>query len=193
MLNALFFVKSILLGLGLAVDSFVVAMANGMTERRSRARVVLTAVMLGVFQLAAVMIGWAIAHVAYTYFGWIKTALSVIVAVVFLFFGIRAFTFKKDDKSERKSSLVKTGVGALLVQCLATSADALTVGLTIEEYGVTAALVCAGVIAIVTFLIYILGHKAGKRFGMRYERAADTVGGIAFLLIAVEIIVTTFI
>ena len=192
MLNALFFLKSILLGLGLAVDSFVVAMANGMTKLQSRARVISTAVMLGVFQLAAVMIGWVIAHVAYTHFEWIKTVLSCLAAVVFLFFGIKALSTKKDDGVEQ-SVTVATGVSALLVQCLATSADALTVGLTIEEYGAVAAVICAAVIAVVTFLMYVLGYAAGKRFGMRYERVADTMGGIAFLLIAVEIILTTFI
>ena len=54
-------------------------------------------------------------------------------------------------------------------------------------------MICAAVIAVVTFFMYVLGHAAGKRFGMRYEHVADTVGGIAFLLIAVEVIITTFI
>ncbi|MDE6400980.1 MAG: manganese efflux pump MntP family protein, partial [Clostridiales bacterium] len=92
-----------------------------------------------------------------------------------------------------RDQCVKVGVGALIAQGAATSVDALTVGFTIEDYGVFAALACSAIIAATTFFIYLIGFAVGKKFGMRFEKAASIVGGAVFLAIAVEIIITTYI
>ena len=79
-----------------------------------------------------------------------------------------------------------------MAQCAATSVDALTVGFTIEEYAVYAALACSAIIAATTFVVYLVGFFVGKKFGMRFEKVASVVGGAVFIAIAVEIIITTY-
>ena len=75
----------------------------------------------------------------------------------------------------------------LLVQGVATSIDALSVGFTIAHYGTGMALVCAALIAAVTFVICVCGVELGKRFGTRFAGKAEIVGGLILIGIGLEI------
>ena len=80
--------------------------------------------------------------------------------------------------------------GALLVQGIATSIDALSVGFTIAEYDLLSALTEAVIIGAVTFGICVLGVKLGKRLGLKLAGKASVFGGIILILIGLEIFIT---
>lgn len=79
---------------------------------------------------------------------------------------------------------------ALLVQGVATSIDALSTGFTISDYSAVMALLCALIIATVTFIICIIGVEVGKKFGTRLAGKAGILGGIILIAIGIEIFIT---
>lgn len=94
----------------------------------------------------------------------------------------------KSNRDEMEKS--KVGLTALLVQGVATSIDALSVGFTIAEYGFLMALACAFIIAGVTFVICISGLIIGKTFGTKFSNKATMVGGVILIAIGLEIFIT---
>ena len=108
--------------------------------------------------------------------------LLVIIGGQLLISGIRP------DDSEHPH----TGVGlkALLVQGVATSIDALSVGFTISDYGWGMALVCSLIIAAVTFLICIGGLFIGRKFGIKLAGKAQILGGVILIGIGLEIFIS---
>ena len=92
----------------------------------------------------------------------------------------------KEDESETAS----VGLLALFVQGIATSIDALSVGFTIADYGFIAALVCALIIAVVTFVICSAGLMIGKKFGTKLSNKATILGGVILIFIGIEIFMT---
>ena len=92
--------------------------------------------------------------------------------------------------NDEDDEVQKLGIGALLVQGVATSIDALSVGFTISEYGLIMALVCALIIAVVTFIICMVGLVIGKKFGTKFSNKAAIFGGIILIGIGLEIFIT---
>ena len=84
----------------------------------------------------------------------------------------------------------RLGLGALLVQGVATSIDALSVGFTIAEYDWLMALVCSLIIAAVTFLICIGGLFIGRKFGIKLAGKAQILGGVILIGIGLEIFIS---
>ena len=82
------------------------------------------------------------------------------------------------------------GLAALLVQGVATSIDALSVGFTIAEYEAPMALACAVIIAVVTFVICLGGLAIGKKFGTHLAGKAGIMGGIILIFIGLEIFIS---
>ena len=78
----------------------------------------------------------------------------------------------------------------LILQGIATSIDALSVGFTISNYTFLMALICALVIALVTFIICYAGVSIGKRFGTHLANRANILGGIILIAIGLEIFLT---
>lgn len=95
---------------------------------------------------------------------------------------------KKSDEDQNKKTVL--GFGTLLVQGVATSIDALSVGFTVEQYPPIMALVCALIIAAITFIICLSGVLLGKKFGSLLKKA-DLIGGIILIGIGVEILLTS--
>ena len=185
--TASFFINSILLGVGLAMDAFSVSLANGLNEpRMARARMALIAGCFALFQFLMPMIGWFCVHSveqAFASFGraipWIALILLGCIGGKMLFEGIRG-----GDGSENKTAL---GMGALLLQGIATSIDALSVGFTIADYGPFMAFVAALIIAVVTYGICRAGLVLGKRFGTRLAGRASILGGLILIAIGIEV------
>ena len=189
--NPLFFVNSFLLGVGLAMDAFSVSMANGLNEPHMKVgRMCKIAGTYGIFQIAMPLIGWFCVHTIATYFEafqkfipWIALILLAIIGGKMLVEGIRG----KDKSDEENTQL--SGV-ALLVQGIATSIDALSVGFTIADYGALMALVCALIVGITTFCLCMIGLKIGKTAGTRLSNKASILGGVILIAIGIEIFVS---
>ena len=89
--------------------------------------------------------------------------------------------------TEEKCDIPNLTLGMLLTQGVATSIDALSVSFTIAEYELLDALLCVGIIAIVTFVVCLAGVALGKRFGMKFAGKASVFGGVILIAIGVEI------
>lgn len=188
--SLLFFFNSVLLGIGLAMDAFSVSLANGLNEpAMKKKKMCAIAGVFAVFQAMMPMIGWICVHTIIQYFTafekfipWIALLLLLFIGGKMLMEGIKS----KDDKTEKP----KIGITALLVQGVATSIDALSVGFTIAEYGLVMALICALIIAIVTFVICMAGLAIGRRFGTKFAGKAAILGGVILITIGIEIFAT---
>ncbi|MBQ4284806.1 MAG: manganese efflux pump [Lachnospira sp.] len=188
--NLVFFVNSVLLGVGLAMDAFSVSLANGLNEPgMKKGRVCLIAGVFAGFQALMPMLGWICVHTIVqcfrafeTFIPWIALALLGFIGGNMLVEGI-----KNKDSEEEKPAV---GFVALLVQGVATSIDALSVGFTIAEYSWIMALVCALIIAAVTMVICVCGVEIGKKFGTKLAGKASILGGIILIAIGIEIWVT---
>ena len=188
--DLLFFVNSAMLGVGLAMDAFSVSLANGLNEpAMKKNRMSLIAGVFAFFQAAMPMIGWICVHTIMQVFKnfekfipWIALLLLCYIGGELLLDGI------KNQDSEEEST--KLGFGALMVQGVATSIDALSVGFTIAEYGFVMALICALIIAVVTFIISFAGLILGKKFGTKFAGKASILGGVILIGIGLEIFLT---
>jgi putative Mn2+ efflux pump MntP len=188
--SILFFFNSVLLGIGLAMDAFSVSLANGLNEAgMKKSKMFCIAGVFALFQALMPMLGWICVHTVLQYFKvfenfipWIALVLLAFIGGKMLFEGIR-----NDSDNEENTSV---GITALLVQAIATSIDALSVGFTIAEYNVVMATVCAAIIAVVTFFICMAGLAIGKKVGTKFSNKAAILGGSILILIGLEIFIT---
>lgn len=188
--SLLFFFNSILLGLGLAMDAFSVSLANGLNESNMKInRMCFIAGIFAFFQALMPMIGWTCIHTVLQYFKefekfipWIALGLLGFIGGKMLIEGIK--------NNEPDIQTTSVGITVLLVQGIATSIDALSVGFTIAEYGLIMALVCALIIAVVTFFICMTGLAIGKKVGTKFSNKAAILGGTILILIGLEIFIT---
>ena len=187
--NVMFFVNAILLGVGLAMDAFSVSLANGLRAPHMGAGKMCTiAGTFGAFQAAMPLLGWVCEHTIVQYFRAFEKCIPFIALALLLFIGgkmlIEGIRGGETEEAEAVS------FGGLLVQGIATSIDALSVGFTIAEYDFWHALTAALLISVVTFGICIGGLFLGKRFGMRFSGKATILGGVILILIGLEIFLT---
>lgn len=188
--SILFFFNSIMLGVGLAMDAFSVSLADGLNEPgMKRKKMCGIAGVFAFFQALMPMVGWICVHTIVRYFRafekfvpWIALALLSFIGVNMLWEGMG----KQEESTEKK----KLGVTMLLMQGIATSIDALSVGFTIAEYGAVMALVCALIVAVVTYIICMAGLLIGRKFGTRFSKRAAVFGGVILISIGIEIFVT---
>lgn len=188
--NYLFFFNSALLGVGLAMDAFSVSLANGLNEPdMKKKRMCGIAGVFAFFQAAMPMIGWICVHTVLQYFQAFGTWIPWIALILLLFIGGKMLLdgIRKNNEETEK---IKVGAAALLLQGVATSIDALSVGFTIAEYGLVMAFVCAVIISGVTFAVCMAGLMIGKRFGTKFSNKASILGGSILILIGIEIFVT---
>lgn len=188
-----FIITNILLGVGLAMDAFSVSLANGLNEPCMKHRKQFAiAGTFAFFQALMPMIGWVCIHTIAERFEafekfipWIALILLCVIGGHMLKEGICG-----DDEED---CCAKTGVGftALMVQGVATSIDALSVGFTIAEYNVGAALIAALIIAVVTFIICTFGLIVGKTAGSRLGGKAEILGGCILIFIGLKIFISS--
>ena len=186
----MFFLNSILLGVGLAMDAFSVSLANGLNEPlMKKRRMGLIAGVFGGFQGLMPLIGWICVHTVVQYFSAFEKVIPWIALILLAFIGGKML---KDGISggEEESGGGLLGFGALMVQGIATSIDALSVGFTISAYGLPMALTSALIIAAVTFVICVFGLQIGKTFGTKLAGKSQIFGGVLLILIGLEIFVT---
>ena len=202
-LDFLFFFEAAMLGLGLAMDAFSVSLANGLNEPRMPiVKMCGIAGVFAVFQALMPMLGWICVKTVVEVFGfieflipWFALGLLGFIGGKMLFDGIAENKACLDESSEackiaRDAKVL--GIGALIVQGIATSIDALSVGFTIAEYNVWEALVAVAVIALVTFPICLGGILIGRGAGAKLSGKAGILGGAILIFIGLEIFITSW-
>ncbi len=190
-LSLLFFVNSAALGAGLAMDAFSVSIANGLREPdMKKERMFLIAGTFALFQFMMPLLGWVCVHTVVTYFRVFEKAIPWIALILLSFIGGNML---KDAFSKEKTEEEELGGGTLIMQGIATSIDALSVGFTIAEYNLSEALIASLIIGIVTFAICMFGLLSGRKVGSRISEKANIFGGVILIVIGLEIFITSFI
>lgn len=188
-----FVFNSVLLGVGLAMDAFSVSLANGLHEPRMRRRKMCAiAGVFAFFQALMPMLGWVCVHTIVEHFRSFEKLIPWIALILLLFIGGKMLQEGLHSDAQEVESTTSVGLTALLVQGVATSIDALSVGFTIAEYGFTQALAAAIIIAAVTFVICMGGLVIGRRAGTALSGKAGILGGGILIFIGIEIFVTSF-
>ena len=183
--------NSVLLGVGLAMDAFSVSLANGLNEPKMKMpKVCGVSGIFALFQFAMPMIGWVCVSTIAHRFGafqkfipWIALALLGFIGGKMLYEGI----VNKDSEEEKPA----VGFSALIVQGVATSIDALSVGFTIADYSLLEALLACILIGVVTFFICFAGIIIGKKAGTKLAGKAGILGGAILIFIGLEIFITS--
>lgn len=190
-----FFLNSILLGIGLAMDAFSVSLANGLNEPCMRKRrMCKIAGIFGFFQALMPMIGWICVHTIVQYFQSFEKLIPWIALGLLGYIGGKMLWEGIHDQGEEEDACGKSGVSfqELIVQGIATSIDALSVGFTIANYNFASALLCALIIAVVTFIICMGGLYIGKKAGTKLAGKAGILGGVILIFIGIEIFVSSW-
>ena len=190
--SCIFFINSVLLGAGLAMDAFSVSMANGLNESAMKSkRMCLIAGVFAFFQFIMPLAGWFCVHTIVEYFNKFSRFIPWIALFLLLFIGgkmiYEAFFQKNEGEQSVESSHLS--FATLLLQGVATSIDALSVGFTIADYDFLHALTASLIIAVVTFAICFAGLHLGKKAGNHLSSKADVLGGLILIGIGIEIFV----
>ncbi len=190
-LSIAFFFNSVLLGIGLAMDAFSVSLANGLNNPcMKKTRISIIAGTFALFQALMPMFGWLCVHTFVSYFRSFEKFIPYIALILLSFIGGKMLYDSIKNKNEPCSENQNVGFGALIVQGIATSIDALSVGFTISEYNVWLALLSSGIIAAVTFIICFGGVLIGQKAGIKLADKAGVFGGIILIFIGLEIFIS---
>lgn len=178
------FVELFLIAVGLSMDAFAVSVCKGLGMRRlNMGQATVIALFFGAFQALMPVIGWAVgaqfAHFVSAYAHWIAFALLAFVGGKMLW---DAFHGEEDD-----AGTFKLDMGELLMLAVATSIDALAVGVSFAFLDV-AIVPSAALIGITTFALSLLGVVVGHQFGSRWEKPATIAGGIVLILIGMKVL-----
>lgn len=187
-MDLLFFINSILLGIGLAMDAFSVSVANGLNEpNMPKTKSLGISLTFGIFQFAMPMIGWVCVHYLLESFNSFQKYIPWIALILLLYIGGKMIIESIHNKEEDEKPTV--GIWELFVQGVATSIDALSVGFTIAQYNLTEALIESIIIGVTTSLICVVGIIIGKKFGNKFSKSASIIGGVILIAIGIEIFV----
>lgn len=185
-----FFLQSLLLGAGLAMDAFSISIANGLAEphmpwRRGAG----LSLVFGFYQWLMPMIGWAVVFTALEAFQSFQFCIPWISFALLVYFGI---TLIKDAKNKERAEKHIT-FSVLMLQGLATSMDALSVGFVLADQSFKEAMTGSVIIGLVTFFICLIGVFLGKKVGWILAEKAKICGGILLILIGCKILYSALI
>lgn len=184
--------NSILLGIGLAMDAFSVSLANGLNEPKMPPQcMILIAGVFAVFQWLMPLIGWVCVHTIVQYFRTFEALIPWIALFLLCFIGGKMLKEGIANNNEETAGLKeRLAFSALILQGIATSIDALSVGFAIADYNLFSALSASTLIGIVTFVICIGGLMIGKKAGTHLSGKAGILGGVILILIGLEIFIS---
>lgn len=173
-------------GIGLSMDAFAVAICKGLAMRRINWKhAVIIALFFGAFQALMPFLGWAVGRTFESLIAafdhWIAFGLLVFLGGKFLFDALRR------DEAEGAACDIALDVRGLLMLSIATSIDALAVGIAMAALKVNILSACA-VIGAITFVISFAGVAVGNFFGNRFQKKAEITGGIILILIGLNIL-----
>ena len=204
MINAIIY--AILLGGGLAMDASAVSMTNGMNETKMKLpKMILVAAMFGIFQCIMPLCGYFVGNIFKSFLEKFTAIIALLllsyIGGKMLYEGIKAIreqkkSAKESDNEEENVELSekkKLTFGQLFIQAIATSIDALTVGLVFIGVGVSYgldnnffAILVSVIIGIVTFIFSIISLFIGKKFGELLSDKAQIVGGLILIGIGLK-------
>ena len=179
------FLELFILAVGLSMDAFAVSVCKGLAMKKASRRAQLCCgAWFGGFQALMPLIGYflgtlfldAISAIDH----WIAFGLLVLIGVNML----REAMGSEEEEAADADLSVKT----MFILAVATSIDALAVGISLAMAGVGSILLAVLLIGVTTFVLSVIGVRVGNVFGSRYEKRAETVGGVILILLGVKIL-----
>ncbi len=188
-----FYLTAVMFGIGLAMDAFSVSLANGLNEpHMKKGKMCGIAGIFAFYQALMPLIGYILVRTILSYFEffsklipWIALALLGYIGGKMLYEGIKSRNSSSFEKTE-------TTFAALMVQGVATSIDALSVGLDIGTYDIFSAILSALIIAVLTFGICMVGLLIGKKVGTCISGWASIFGGGILIFIGLQIFIKSW-
>lgn len=181
-----------LIAIGLAMDAFAVSVTNGITVPGFKKKHAVTeGIYFGVFQFMMPIIGWVLGtgfrRYIENYDHWIAFALLALIGGNMIF---EALKNKSCPQKEEPSSAAKKLLTPqkLVMQAIATSIDALAVGVSLSVMDVSI-LLAAVIIGVVAFVLSVAGGMLGKKIGCLFQKRAEIIGGIVLIAIGVKILI----
>ncbi len=177
----------LLIAVGLSMDAFAVSVCKGLCMKRLNVRQALViALFFGGFQGLMPLIGWALGTQFERFITpvdhWIAFGLLALIGGKMLWDALH-----EDDEALACPADGKLDMRELVMLAIATSIDALAVGITFAFLRVDIA-ISVGLIGLTTFVLSLIGVAVGHRFGARYEKPATIVGGVVLILIGLKIL-----
>ena len=171
----------VLLAVGLSMDAFAVSICKGLGMKKINLKVaVVLGLFFGGFQAGMPVIGWALGSQFMDH--WIAFILLAFIGGKMLW---EAFTEDEDEGDGKDAE--KIDLGEYLILAIATSIDALAVGISFAALSVDI-VPAVSLIGITTFIFSVAGVAIGRIFGARYEKPATIVGGVVLILIGLKIL-----
>ena len=173
----------VLIAIGVAMDAFAVSICKGLSMKKMNWKnALIIGAYFGIFQGLMPLIGYFLGAT----FQSLVTQIDHWVAfVLLLFVGIKMLkeAFSNDSENINDDVDFKT----MIVLAIATSIDALAIGITFA-FLQTNILLAVLAIGIITFIVCVIGVKIGNKFGDKYERKAETVGGLILIFMGIKIL-----
>ena len=187
-MNFEFVLQSMMVAVGLAMDSCTVSMTDGMNEKNmSLGKNILVAFIFAIFQQFMPVIGYFIGQI---FGGFIHKYVPIIALIILGVLGVKMLADAIKNKNEPEK-LGKLTLSMLILQAIATSIDALSVGVTFVGYTLSHMFFVTSLIGIVTFIFTFIGVQLGKRFGTIFGKDAQIVGGLILILNGIEIYISS--
>ena len=183
-----FFFFSISMGIALAMDAFSVSLANGLNEpHMSRGKMTKVAGVFSGFQALMPLIGFFLGALFYdaisAFDHWIAFGLLALIGANML-----KEALSKEECCECCDQNADLSPKTMFVMAIATSIDALAVGISLAMAGDVNIFLAVALIGLITFLMSGLGVKIGSIFGSRFEKKAQAAGGIILVLLGLKIL-----
>ena len=186
-MNFSLIISAILLGVGLAMDAFAVSICKGLAVGKVKmSHMAIAGAWFGGFQMLMPLIGYFLGSSFHSYIAkfdhWVACILLVLIGANML----REVLSKKEDDNDTNASF---GFKTMFVMAVATSIDALAVGIALameENTNIWLSVTCIGVI---TFILSAIGVKIGSVFGDKYKKKAEIVGGVILIVLGLRILI----
>ena len=187
----------LVLGIGLSMDAFAVSICKGLSlSKLTASKCLIVGAWFGVFQgimpLTGYLLGSSFEHYVDTFSAWIAFFLLVLIG---------ANMIRESLSEEENTSNAEFGFKTMFFLAVATSIDALAIGITFSCIPVVITrtlsrtantLLACLLIACTTFLISVGGVKIGNVFGTRYQKKAEITGGIILICLGIKILIEHF-
>ena len=178
------FIELLLMGVGLAMDAFAVSICKGLGMKKvNKKQAVVIGLFFGGFQALMPLIGWIVGRQFERYITMIDHWIAFILLAI-----IGGNMIKESFSKESENISSDVGFKTMIILAIATSIDALAVGITFAFLKVDI-IPAVSIIGIITFAISIIGVKIGNVFGDKYEKKAELAGGIILILLGIKILI----
>ena len=179
------FFELFLIGIGLSMDAFAVSICKGLSMQKIDKKYTLCiGLFFGGFQALMPLTGYLLGS---QFSGYIERFDHWIAFVLLALIGFNMIKESREEEEEEEKPYAGVNFKELLILAVATSIDALAVGITFAFLRVDI-LTSVGLIGVTTFALSIVGVAVGHRFGARYEKPATVAGGIVLILIGLKIL-----